>query len=98
MATQKELQALVQRRLQELAIMPEEASRRADGAVAPQAIADLAAGRAPSHISDRFALALAVALSMPEVRVRRAAGLPRLSDPREAIDTVPHLRLIDGAN
>ena len=98
MASWDELQALVQRRLQELAITPEEASRRADEAVPPQAIADLAAGRAPSHISDRFALALAVALSVPEVRVRRAAGLPRLSDPREAIDTVPHLRLIDGTN
>ena len=98
MATRKELQALVQRRLQELAITPEEASMRADGAMAPQAIADLAVGRGPSNISDRFALALAVALNVPEMRVRRVAGLPEIPDPRAAIDTVPHLRLIDGGS
>jgi hypothetical protein len=91
-----DLTALVRRRLMELDITPEQAAKLAHWAVAPETIEHLAAGRRSGLVSDRLAGALAVALSVPENRVRRAAGLPEVPDPRESIETAPHLRLIRG--
>jgi hypothetical protein len=91
-----DLPALVRRRLLELGITAEEASRRAHWAVSPQTIEHLATGRRSGLVSDRLADALAWALDVPENRVRRAAGLPEIPDPRESIETAPHLRLIKG--
>src|SRR3954469_8032690 len=91
-----DLPALVRRRLLELDITAEQASRRAHWAVSPETIEHLAAGRRSGLISDRLADALAMALGVPENRVRRAAGLPEVPDPRESIETTPQLRLIKG--
>ena len=91
-----DLPSLVRRRLLELNITPEQASRLAHWAVAPETIEHLAAGRRSGLVSDRLADALARALGVPENRVRRAAGLPEIPDPRESIETTPHLRLIKG--
>ncbi len=92
----KDLSALVRRRLLELDITPEQASRLSHWAVAPETIEHLAAGRRSGLVTDRLAEALAMALGVPENRVRRAAGLPETPDPRESIETGPHLRLIKG--
>jgi hypothetical protein len=91
-----ELSALVRRRLLELDMTPDQASRLAHWAVAPETIEHLATGRRSGLVSDRLAQALAVALGVPENRVRRAAGLPEVADPRESIETGPHLRLLRG--
>src|SRR3954469_10704732 len=91
-----DLPSLVRRRLQELGITAEQASRLAHWAVAPETIAHLAAGRRSGLITDGLADALGQALGIPANRVRRAAGLPELPDPRESIETTPHLRLIKG--
>jgi hypothetical protein len=93
-----DLPSLVRRRLLELNITAEQASRLAHWAVAPETIEHLAAGRRSGLVSDRLADALARALGDPENRVRRAAGLPEVPDPRESIETVPHLRLIQGGD
>jgi hypothetical protein len=93
-----DLPALVRRRLLELNITAEQASRLAHWAVAPETIEHLAAGRRSGLVSDRLADALARALGVPENRVRRAAGLPEVPDPRESIETAPHLRLIKGGD
>jgi hypothetical protein len=93
---ENELQALVLRRLHELAITPEQASQLADGAVAPETIRQVADGARTRRIGARLARALAVALGVPENRVRRAAGLQPVPDPRESIETGPHLRVIRG--
>jgi hypothetical protein len=90
------LPALVRRRLLELDITPMQASRLADWAIAPETIEGLAKGRRSGLVSERLAQALAVALGVPENRVRRAAGLPEVPDPRESIETGPHLRVIKG--
>ena len=47
-----------------------------------------------SFITDGLAEFLARALEVPENRVRRAAGLPRVPDERESITTRPHLRVL----
>ena len=91
-----DLSSLVRRRLMELDITAEQASRLAHWAVAPETIEHLASGRRSGLVSDRLADALARALGVPENRVRRAAGLPEIPDPRESIETTPHLRLIKG--
>ena len=72
----------------------EQASRLAHWAVAPETIEHLAAGRRSGLVSDRLADALARALGVPENRVRRAAGLPLVDDPRADVATRPHLRLV----
>src|SRR3954453_6779251 len=92
----KDLQALVQRRLFELGVTAEEASRMGQWAVGPQTIEHVAAGRRSGLISERLARALAAALGVPENRVRRGVGLPPVHDDRESIVTGPHLRLIRG--
>ncbi|MGY1639909.1 hypothetical protein ACI782_02095 [Geodermatophilus sp. SYSU D00703] len=88
------LQQLVQRRLLEIGGTVEEASRRSSWAIAPQTIAHIAHGRHSGLISERLAGALARALDVPENRVRRAAGLPLVEDPRADIRTGPHLRVV----
>jgi helix-turn-helix protein len=88
------LQQLVRRRLLELGGSVEEAARRADWAVAPQTITRIASGRHSGMISERLAAALARAIDVPENRVRRAAGLPLVEDPRADVRTGPHLRVV----
>ena len=89
-----ELQQLVQRRLLELCSTAEEASRRSHWAVAPETIARIAHGRHSGMVSERLAAALALAIDVPENRVRRAVGLPQVHDVRGDIGTRPHLRVV----
>jgi hypothetical protein len=93
-----DLPSLVRRRLLELDISAEQASRLAQWAIAPETIEHLATGRRSGLVSDRLAGALARALGVPENRVRRAAGLPEVPDPRASIETTPQLRLIKGGD
>ena len=83
---------LVRRRLFELGLTAEEASRRSRGAVPRETIRGLARGQLSVRIGDGLALALARALGVPAHRVRRAAGLPVVEPVLER--TRPHLRLI----
>jgi hypothetical protein len=92
----KDLQDLVRRRLWELARSPEEASRVSRWVVPPETIQRMARIGGKSFISEGLAEFLARALEVPENRVRRAAGLPELNDPRADIATGPHLRVIRG--
>jgi hypothetical protein len=92
----KDLQDLVRRRLLELGITAEEASRRCGWVVPPETIERLARSGGRGFISESFADRLAMALDVPENRVRRASGLPLLRDERESISTGPHLRLLRG--
>ena len=90
----KDLPDLVRRRLWELGLTVQEASRRARGTIAPEVLERLARSRGRAFISARLAGHLARALDVPENRVRRAAGLPEIEDPRANISTGPHLRLV----
>ncbi len=90
----KDLQELVRRRLWELGGSVHEASRRARGAVGPEVLERLSYARGWALISPWMAAHLARALDVPENRVRRAAGLPEVPDPREDVPTGPHLRLV----
>ena len=90
----KDLQDLVQRRLAELCITFDEASRRSGWLLAPEMIDRLSRSGGSGFISESLARALAQALDVPENRVRRAAGLPEIDDPRVNISTGPHLRLV----
>ena len=90
----EDLQGLVRRRLWELARTPGEASRLARWAVPPETIERMARIGGKSFISEGLAEFLARALGVSENRVRRAAGLPRVDDPREDVATGPHLRLV----
>ena len=92
----KDLQDLVRRRLWELARSPEEASRVSRWVVPPETIQRMARVGGRSFISEGLAQFLARALEVPENRVRRAAGLPEVDDPRADVATGPHLRLIRG--
>ena len=92
----KDLQDLVRRRLWELARSPEEASRVSRWVVPPETIQRMARLGGKSFISEGLAEFLARALEVPENRVRRAAGLPEVDDPRAGIATGPHLRVIRG--
>jgi hypothetical protein len=89
-----DLQDLVRRRLWELGGSFVEASRRARGAVGPEVLERLSHVRGWALISPWMAGHLARALDVPENRVRRAAGLPEVPDPRGDIPTGPHLRLV----
>ena len=84
---------LVRRRLWELARTPEEASQRSRWVVPAEIVALLARG-GRGFISEGLARPLARALDVPESRVRRAAGLPPIPDPRAGIDTRPDLRVV----
>ena len=90
----EDLQGLVRRRLWELARTPDEASRRSRWVVPAETIERMARIGGKSFISEGLAEFLARALEVPENRVRRAAGLPAVEDPREDIATGPHLRLV----
>ena len=90
----KDLQDLVRRRLWELARTPDEASRLSRWTLPPETIERMARVGGRSFISEGLAEILARALGVPENRVRRAAGLPQVKDPREDITTGPHLRLV----
>jgi hypothetical protein len=92
----KDLQDLVRRRLLELGITAEEASKLSGWTVPTETIERLARIGGRGFISESFAGRLALALDVPENRVRRAAGLPLLRDERESIRTGPHLRLLRG--
>jgi hypothetical protein len=92
----KDLQDLVRRRLLELDITPEQASQRSGWTVPTETIERLARIGGKGFISESFAGRLAMALDVPENRVRRASGLPLLRDERESIRTGPHLRLLRG--
>jgi hypothetical protein len=89
---EKDLRRLVQRRLFELDVTPEQASLRSRGAVPRETIRQLAHGLWPVHLSDGLARALARALDVTEYRVRRAAGLPVMEPSSER--TRPHLRVV----
>jgi hypothetical protein len=89
-----DLQHLVQRRLLELGVTADEASRRSSWAIAPETIARIAHGRHSGLVSERLAAALARAIDVPENRVRRAVGLPLVEDARGDIRTGPHLRVV----
>jgi hypothetical protein len=90
----EDLQALVRRRLWELARTPEEASRLSRWAVPAETIERMTRLGGRSFISEGLAEFLARALGVSENRVRRAAGLPPVEEPRADIATRPHLRLV----
>ena len=92
----KDLQDLVRRRLWELSRSPEEASRGSRWVIPPETLQRMARVGGASFISEALAEFLARALEVPENRVRRAAGLPEVDDPRADIATGPHLRVIRG--
>jgi hypothetical protein len=91
---EEDLQGLVRRRLWELARTPEEASRMSRWAVPVETIERMTRRGGRSFISEGLAEFLARALGVPENRVRKAAGLPLVDDPRADIATRPHLRLV----
>ncbi len=84
---------LVRRRLWELGRTPEEASQRSRWVIPAQVVELLARGGS-SFISENFARPLARALDVTENRLRRAAGLPQIPDPRSSIETRPDLRVV----
>jgi histone H3/H4 len=90
----KDLPDLVRRRLWELARTVDEASQRSNRVLPAETIARMARNGGSSFISEGVAEYLAKALDVPENRVRRAAGLPAVTDPRESITTRPDLRLL----
>jgi hypothetical protein len=92
----KDLQNLVRRRLWELSRSADEASRVSRWVIPPEILQRMARAGGKSFISEGLATFLARALEVPENRVRRAAGLPEVDDPRADITTGPHLRLIRG--
>lgn len=89
-----DLAALVRRRLWELSASAAQASRRSRWIVPPELIQRLATHGGMTFISERLAGPLARALDVPENRVRRAAGLAPVEDPRASVPTGPHLRLV----
>jgi histone H3/H4 len=90
----KDLPELVRRRLWELTRTVEEASQRSCRVLPAETISRIARSGGSSFISEGVAEYLAKALDVPENRVRRAAGLPAVPDPRESITTRPNLRLL----
>lgn len=92
--SEEDLQKLVRRRLWELARTPDEASRFSRWPIPPEALRSMARRGGTVFISEGLAEFLARALDVPENRVRRAAGLPEIDDPRANITTGPHLRLV----
>jgi hypothetical protein len=88
------LHDLVRRRLWELRRTPDDASWRSGWVLPAETIDRMARGRGRSFINEGLAVHLARALDVPENRVRRAAGLPRVEDPNENVRTGPHLRLV----
>jgi hypothetical protein len=93
----KDLQDLVRRRLWELARTAEDAARLSRWVIPPETLKRMARTGGTSFISEGLVEFLARALDVPENRVRRAAGLPLVSDERESIRTRPDLRIIRGS-
>ena len=91
---ERDLQALVRRRLWELAQRPEDTARSARWALAAETVQRLAQEQGRAFISESLVPLLARALLVPENRVRKAAGLPLVADPRENITTRPDLRIL----
>jgi hypothetical protein len=91
---ENDLQRLVRRRLWELGETVEEVARRARWVLPAETITRMARRGGRSFISEGLARHLARGLRVPENRVRRAAGLPLVDDPRADITTSPHLRLV----
>jgi len=91
---ENDLQQLVRRRLWELTMTADEASRRSRWVVPAETIERMARRGGRSFISEGLARHVARALGVTENRVRRAAGLPPVEDPRADITTGPHLRLV----
>src|SRR5919107_4933827 len=91
---EEDLQSLIRRRLWELARTADEAARRARWALPAETVDRLARVRGRSFITEGLAPYLAQALHVPENRVRKAAGLPLIQDPRENITTQPHIWLV----
>jgi hypothetical protein len=89
----EDLQSLIRRRLWELARTADEATRRARWTL-PAETVDKLARNGRSFITEGLAPYLAEALHVPENRVRKAAGLPLVPDPRENITTQPHIWLV----
>ena len=75
---------------------PEEASRVSRWVIPPEIIQRMARSGGKSFITEGLATFLARALEVSENRVRRAAGLPEIEDPRAEVATGPHLRVIRG--
>jgi hypothetical protein len=92
----KDLQDLVRRRLWELARTADDAARLSRWVVPPETLKRMARTGGTSFISEGLAEFLARALEVPENRVRKAAGLPPVDDPRAEVATGPHLRVIRG--
>ena len=90
----EDLSELVRRRLWELGRTVEEASERSRRILSVETIERIAHSGGSSFINEGVAEHLAKALDVPENRVRRAAGLPQVSDTRDSITTRPHLRLV----
>ena len=90
----RDLQALVRRRLWELARSPEETTRTERWALAAETVQRLAQDRGRAFINESLVPLLSRALDVPENRVRKAAGLPLAVDPRDSITTRPHLRVV----
>ena len=88
-----DLTDLVRRRLWELGRTPAQASQRT-GWLIPPVTMEMLARSSRSFITEGLARPLARALDVTENRVRRAAGLAQVSDPRADISTGPHLRLV----
>jgi hypothetical protein len=88
----QDLRRLIWRRLYELGLTAEEASARTQGVVSKEAVRGLVGGRTSVYVNDRVARALALALDVPEHRVRRTVGLP-VEEPHPA-RTGPHLRIV----
>lgn len=88
-----ELSDLVRRRLWELQRTPEEAAQQSRWVIPVQVMEILARG-GRSFISEGLARPLARALDVTEARLRRAAGLPPIPDPRSEIDTRPDLWVV----
>ena len=88
-----DLTDLVRRRLWELGRSPAQASQRT-GWLIPPVTMEMLARSSRSFITEGLARPLARALDVTENRVRRAAGLAQVPDPRADISTGPHLRLV----
>jgi hypothetical protein len=91
---ENELQRLVRRRLWELGETVDQVARRSRWIVPAETLTRMARRGGRSFISEGLAEHLARALRIPENRVRRAAGLPAVPDPRADTTTSPHLRLV----
>ncbi|MGY1739184.1 MULTISPECIES: hypothetical protein [unclassified Blastococcus] len=84
---------LVRRRLWELDCSPVQASRRSRWEI-PTEVFELITRGGRVFVSADLARPLARALDVPEARLRRAAGLPPVPDPRAGIETRPDLRVV----